>query len=302
MFNDFNFKIDQKAQEKREKLLFKLKNDKRIQNFMDSYHCDFSFVEDYALRFDKWLSDLDRINSYSDQELRDNPKLGSYIDLSYEDGLLIEEFTYVDISQKANDDLKYRENYVIFPLHESLKDAEFSKLNLDGITKLYHAALEDAVKFIKSDDLGLYFYGNLGVGKSFLSACITNQFAKEGKSVAFVSPSDLFNHIRSNFGSFEHDPTLDRLKRVDVLVIDDLGAEPISTWGRDDVLLPLLNARMENYRKTIFTSNYPPEMLVDVYAVDNRGIKDGIRSQRFVDRVLSIAKPLEISGVNRRRL
>ena len=88
---------------------------------------------------------------------------------------------------------------------------------------------------------------------------------------------------------------------VDILVIDDLGAEPITGWGRDEVLLPLLNARLENYRKTIFTSNYPPKLLSNAYSLDTRGNLDKMRANRFVDRVLAIAMPIEISGENRRR-
>ena len=117
-----------------------------------------------------------------------------------------------------------------------------------------------------------------------------------------MSPADLLSHLKSNFGSYGYDPTLDRLKNVHVLVLDDLGAEPITAWGRDEVLLPLLNARMENFRKTIFTSNYPPNLLEKTYSLDTKGNLDEIRSKRFVDRVFAIAKPLEISGKNRRRM
>ncbi len=302
-FKDFNFSIEPQAKEKRDQYLETLRNHTKIKDFMALYDCPFDVVEKNALRFERWIEDQNRIANYSDQALKNNPNLGAYVDLVYdkESQLLKDEFTYVGVSQKAHDDLKYRDNYVIFSLHESLKNAEFSKIEIQKETPSYLQAMQEAIAFTKENTLGLYFYGDLGVGKSFLGACITNKLAKEGKSVAFVSPSDLLTRIKSGFNSFTHDATLDRLKRVDILVIDDLGAEPITAWGRDEVLLPLLNARMENYRKTIFTSNYPPEMLEDVYAVDTRGVKDVIRSKRFVDRVLTIAKPVKISGINRRR-
>lgn len=302
-FKDLNFALDEKAKEKRVQLLNALKNHPTIQEFMKRYECPFDVIEDNALRFEKWLHDLKRVNAYSNKALKENPDLGGYVSLIYDKdtGSLYDEYAYVSLSQKEKDAMKYLDNYLVFPLNESLKSAEFSKIELDKETPSYLKAMQDAISFTKDDRQGLYLFGNLGVGKSFLAACITNWFAKENHSVAFVSPSDLLSHLKSNFGSFEQDPTLERLKRVSILVIDDLGAEPITTWGRDEVLLPLLNARMENFRKTIFTSNYPPELLEKTYSLDTRGNMDQIRAKRFVDRVLAIAKPIEISGVNRRR-
>ncbi len=302
-FKDFNFSLDSKTREKRDQLVKELGKHPKVIEFMALYDCPFSVIETNALKFKRWIEDMERVATYTESALRNNPSLGSYVNLVYDkkNKALRDEFTYVSLSQKVKEEMMYRDNYAVFQLHNSLMNAEFSNIQIDKETPSYLKAMQEAIAFTKENTLGLYFYGDLGVGKSFLSACITNKLAKEGKSVAFVSPADLLNHLKGNFGNFTQDPTLDRLKRVDVLVLDDLGAEPITPWARDEVLLPLLNARMENYRKTLFTSNYPPEMLEEVYALDSKGTKDVIRSKRFVDRVLAIAKPVEIAGINRRR-
>lgn len=303
-FKDFTFVVDEKAQSNHQKLLKYLYDHPKVQDFMKKYDCPFDVIEDHALKFEKWISDLERIEKLSEDTLKSNLHLGGYVDLIYDKNTdtLHDEYTYVSTSQSVRDSKKHFDNYLIFPLTESLKEAEFQKLDLQNETyKSYLTAVKEAFDFTRNDVHGLYLYGNLGVGKSFLAACITNKFAKENQTVAFVSPSDLLAHIKGNFGSYEHDPTLERLKHVSVLVIDDLGAEPITAWGRDEILLPLLNARLENFRKTIFTSNYPPDMLEKTYSLDTRGNLDEIRAKRFVDRVLAIAKPIEISGENRRR-
>lgn len=302
-FEKMTFEVDEKAKEKRNALLERLSNHPKIKTFLKNNDCSFDVVKDNALRFEKWLEDMAYVESLSQDELKANPNLGGYVDLYYDSNtqLLMDEYTYVDTSIKQHSAEKHFENYAIFPLHKSLKNANFSDLKLQGETPSYLKAVQQAIAFTQDDTHGLYLYGDLGVGKSYLAACITNRFAKENRSVAFVSPADLLAHLKSNFGSYENDPTLERLKSVDILVIDDLGAEPITGWGRDEVLLPLLNARLENYRKTIFTSNYPPKLLSNAYSLDTRGNLDKMRANRFVDRVLAIAMPIEISGENRRR-
>ncbi|NLW15910.1 MAG: ATP-binding protein [Erysipelothrix sp.] len=301
---DFSYNLDKDALEKRKHLIEALRNHVHIIKFMEKYDCPFSVVENNALKFEKWLHDIERISKISKEQLKSNPTLGGYVDLHYDSssGLLLEEYTFLDVSKDAIDAQKHFGNYQVFPLNDSLKKADFKDIHITNTdTKSYLLAFKEAISFSKDEALGLYIYGDLGVGKSYLAACITNKFAKEGKSVAFVSPSDLLSHLKGNFGSFTTDTSLERLKHVHVLVIDDIGAEPISAWGRDEVLLPLLNARLENFRKTIFTSNYTPEMLENVYALDTRGNLDRIRSKRFVDRILAIGRPIEISGENRRR-
>ncbi len=302
-FDELSFRMDDIAKTKRKALLDKLSKHPKILEFLENNKCSFEVIEDHALRFEKWISDIEEVENLDAHTLRASPHLGGYVDLYYDHASkrLMDEYTYVKASQEQRNKEKHFDNYVTFPLHKSLRSANFSDLKLKGESPSYLKAVQKAIAFSKDDSHGLYIYGDLGVGKSYLAACITNKFAKENRSVAFVSPADLLAHLKSNFGSYENDPTLDRLKTVEVLVIDDLGAEPITGWGRDEVLLPLLNARLENYRKTIFTSNYPPNMLSSAYSLDSRGNLDQMRANRFVDRVLAIANPIEISCENRRR-
>lgn len=302
-FKNFSFPVNEETEKTIKELLEKLYQHPKIQEFMNRYDCSFEVIEAHALKFENWIQDLDKIDQLSQEALKKNPELGGYVDLIYDKktNTLRDEYTYVKTSQNVKKAEKHFENYQIFPLSESLRQAEFSNIRLEHESPSYMKAMQEAIAFSKNEDHGLYLYGNLGVGKSFLAACITNKFAKEGHTVAFVSPADLLAHLKGNFGNFGQDPTLERLKHVSVLVIDDLGAEPITAWGRDEVLLPLLNTRLENFRKTIFTSNYPPKLLEKTYSLDTRGNLDEIRAKRFIDRVLAIAKPIEVSGKNRRR-
>lgn len=299
---DFKFELNDKQKKARQELVEALRVNPTIIRFMERYNCPFEVVEENVFRFRDWLIELDRINRLSESELSENPDLGGYVNLYYDDKqkVLLDEYKVLPMAQRIQDESAYLDAYRIFPLNKSLQVASFENVNLDRENLEYISAYNTLIKFADNEELGHYLYGDLGVGKSFLAACLTNHVAKRGQSVAFVSVSDLLSHLKKHFGQVDY--TLDVLKGVEFLVIDDLGAEPISAWGRDEVLLPLLNSRLENFRKTLFTSNYPMDMLEEVYSLDSRGGVDKLRSKRFVDRILAISSPLEIVGENRRHL
>ena len=296
----YEFELSDKQINDREKLITALKNNKTIQSFMERYDCPFEVVEDNMFRFKDWLEALNRVHQLNEETLREDPSRGAYVNLVYDSvaGVLLDEYKVVPTVEKLVAENAHLKQYVVFPLSKSLQEASFSVGKFDDRTLL---AVDTLISFVENDVLGYYIHGNLGVGKSYLAACVSNEMAKRGSDVAFVSVADLLSHLKQNFNrSYEVDYTLDNLKQVDLLVIDDLGAEPISAWGRDEVLLPLLNHRLENYRKTIFTSNYPMDMLEDLYSLDQRGNFDQLRAKRFVDRIFAISEPLLVLGKNRR--
>lgn len=300
VLKNFNFELSDKQIEDKQKLIQLLKENKTIQNFMDRYHCPFSVIENNPFRFKDWLESLQRVNDLSTQQLRENPHLGAYVNLIYDDvaGVLLDEYKVIDQALEVHLEKRYLNQYAIFPLSKSLQTADFNT----GVFKKGSLEAQSAlIGFTKDDVLGYYIHGDLGVGKSYLAACVTNMMARSGSSVAFVNVAELLSHLKRNFAkSYEVDYTIETLKNVDIIVLDDLGAEPISAWGRDEVLLPLLNYRLENYKKTLFTSNYPMTDLENLYAIDQRGNIDKVRAKRFVDRIYAISESLAVIGENRR--
>lgn len=299
----FDFTQTEKQKKIEAELVNTLKKNKRIIEFMEEFNCPVEVIEMNPYRFNQWLNDLERVENLSEEEMKRDPELGGYINLSFDEEMQTLEETYVYLPKVKEIEASraYLDNYAIFPLNKSLHNATFETINLANESGNYIKIMEDLMKFYESDNQGYFLYGDLGVGKSYLAACVSNTLAKKGIEVVFVSPADLLVSIRNNFSnSYLNERTMNTLKNADLLVLDDLGAEPITAWARDEILLPLLNARLENYRKTLFTSNYRPDMLETVYALDSRGTQDMLRSKRFVDRIFAISKPYEITGINRR--
>lgn len=123
---------------------------------------------------------------------------------------------------------------------------------------------------------GLYFYSSIkGAGKTRLACSIGNALmSMYGKTIVYMKADDLFLQIRKTYKD-SNDETEDEILKIyreaDVLIIDDIAVEKPSDFaGR--VLYNILDARMENFKTTLITSNKTIDELADVYqARDKHG-------------------------------
>jgi DNA replication protein DnaC len=115
-------------------------------------------------------------------------------------------------------------------------------------------ALEDAHLYAEQPYGWLYLCGPCGAGKSHLAAAIANHLAMSGRGVTYASVPDLLRFVRRGFGDGAADERLDALMQIDVLILDDLGAEYLTAWAAEQLFV-LLNARYLADRATVLTSN-----------------------------------------------
>ncbi len=99
------------------------------------------------------------------------------------------------------------------------------------------------------------------------------------------------------------DNSLRKLRRVNYLVLDDIGAENVTNWVRDDILFPLLDYRMENKKTTLFTSNSNFEQLEKRLAINQYQQTDQIKAGRIMERIKTLVGNQQtiINGTSRRR-
>ena len=106
------------------------------------------------------------------------------------------------------------------------------------------------------DSGNLLFVGGTGLGKTYLSACIANEAAEKGASVAYESAPNLFAKLSKN--QFEGDDQTRsdcaRLTDSDLLIIDDLGTELTNAFVIA-ALYSLVNDRLLSGKSMIISTN-----------------------------------------------
>ena len=153
-------------------------------------------------------------------------------------------------------------------------------------------------------DKGLYIVGALGTGKTYLCSALANSLVKKGEKVAFVKVSDFFNDMKANLVNKSQtvDRTINRLKKADYLFLDDIGAETVSQFVRDDILFRILDHRMAHHLTTIFTSNIDKEALYKHYQYDRYEKSNIMKAERLMERIDILAEDYVLTGKNMRRL
>jgi DNA replication protein DnaC len=118
-------------------------------------------------------------------------------------------------------------------------------------TRRYAANIEDQLDAGR----GLWLMGPVGTGKTTLAMLVSKAASDAGRSVAIYSLPRLLNEIRDTHrAERSHVDLLDRLTAVDLLHIDDVGAQRTTDWVLEE-LYSIVNSRYEDKRSIVITTN-----------------------------------------------
>jgi DNA replication protein DnaC len=112
---------------------------------------------------------------------------------------------------------------------------------------------------------GLWLYGSIGSGKTSLAMLVSAAALAAGRSVAIYSLPRLLAEIRTTFeegNNTSYVEFMERLASVDLLHIDDVGAEKTSDWVLEQ-LYSIVNSRYEDERSIMITTNIDHERLAE---------------------------------------
>ena len=146
----------------------------------------------------------------------------------------------------------------------------------------------------------LYLYGSFGVGKTYLLGAIANDLADKGISSLLVYVPDFLREIKSAIGDNTLNEKLDYVKKAPILMLDDIGAETMTSWARDEVLGPILQHRMADELPTFFSSNFDFNQLYNHWTFSQREEKEEVKAARIMERIKTLAEPYFLDGENRR--
>lgn len=161
-------------------------------------------------------------------------------------------------------------------LPKKLLNAKLEDFNLCDET--HRKAFLYATRFIsdietKKNTKGLYLFGNFLSGKSFLLAAIANELKNRRVDAIFLNFPDFVREAKNSLDKGDFNLKLEEIKKVSVLLIDDLGIENMSEWVRDEILSLIINYRYLNELPTIYATNMSLNSLSQYLSLGNNNFK-----------------------------
>ena len=233
---------------------------------------------------DKLSQKLDSINEEKHILLTSAGYPQDYLDLHY-DCPLCQDTGFVNGSKcrcfkQAAIDLLYNQSNI----KKILLLENFSNFNYDWYSEDYIdpvsgiSALENIVNVTKNVNSflsdfpsgdNLLFYGDTGVGKTFLTHCIAGELLEKGYSVLYLSAIDLFDlfskYAFDNDSEADYRDVFSQILDCELLIIDDLGTELVNSFTNSR-LFYCINERILAGQSTIISTNLSLEELMNTYS------------------------------------
>lgn len=158
-----------------------------------------------------------------------------------------------------------------------------------NLAKIYDLSKQWCNKYPNSNILNITMAGGTGTGKTFLLECMASDLIEKGFNVMFTTAFALNDECRKYH--FSLPSKVNEFMDCDVLIIDDLGCEPLLKNITIEYLFNIINIRQRRYKPTLISTNLMPEDILN----------------RYDDRIYSrlsnklIALNIQFSGIDMRK-
>ena len=212
------------------------------------------------------------------------------------------EFSYIPCKYYKNykTQNEYLDNIDLYEVPKKIKEARMKDIYIDDSSRI------KIIKYLNcfydnypNDVKGLYLSGNFGSGKTYIIAALLNSLAKKGICSAIVYFPEFLRSLKSSFDNGSYSDRFDYIKKVPILLIDDIGAENVTAWGRDEVLGTILQYRMDNDLVTFFTSNLNIDEL-ELHLSSTKEKVEKVKARRIIERIKYLTTQMVLDGIDRR--
>lgn len=226
-----------------------------------------------------------------------NKVIGHYLYPKIQGNIM--DVVYVPCKKKLENDRLLEERNTA---SKELENARFKNIDITdkNRSKLIKWLKEFYDKYDGITELkGLYLHGSFGSGKTYLIYALLNELhvSKKVDYIALYFP-EILRTLKEDWSIYNE--KIELYSTVPILFIDDIGAESVSEWGRDEVLGTILQNRMNNHLTTFFTSNLTIQEL-EMHLAMTKSSMDKVKARRIVERVKQLTQDLEIITENKRK-
>lgn len=276
--------------------------DNNFKALVNKFKIDEEVGMKYTSKLEHVVNDLKNCNNCKNLfECKNNVKGCVYYPNKTDDGL---DFNYVTCKYKNKEiELEKLNKSKFFGLSLYLKNASMSDIDDIDFKKRSNVikALKEFYDNFPNNTKGLYLHGSFGSGKTFLISCLLNELARKDYKTILIYYPELLNKLKSSFDNEgdSYKELFNDVKRCDILLIDDIGAETVTNWSRDEILGTILQYRMENNLATFITSNLNLEELENHLSIVKNNT-DKVKARRIIERIKYLTNDIELISVNRR--
>ncbi|MEW9500638.1 primosomal protein DnaI [Jeotgalibacillus marinus] len=220
---------------------------------------------------------------------------GSLIDLEY----------YRCPRKTAHDEQRQTESLIqSMYVPKDVLRATLDDIDLDSSDRMMVSEMADDIvdRLVHDKDhyKGMFIHGTFGVGKSFVLGAIANELKKKNKASFILYFPEFLREMKQAIGDQSFNSKMEAVKKSSILMLDDIGAESLSSWARDEVLGTILQFRMAEELPTFFTSNFDYKELEHHLTYSQRGEEEPVKAARIMERIKYLTIPVKMEGKNRR--
>jgi len=274
--------------------------EKDFENYISSIQLPHDILMKYTSRIEECVKEFNNCKNCKGLEFCKNEVKGFFLTNKQEKEKLV--FYYKACKYKEKELKEKNNNIHLFDIPEAIANAKMKDIyTSDKNRKEVILWLQNFVKTydIKNPSKGLYLHGNFGCGKTYLIVAALNELSKKDIKSAVVHFPEFLRDLKSSFEDDFKDK-FNLIKKVPILLIDDIGAENVTPWSRDEVLGSILQFRMDSKLTTFFTSNLTIEEL-EIQLSMTRGSVDKLKARRLIERIKTLTYDIEMNAENLRK-
>lgn len=291
-------------QERFEKVKKEVLMDKRIQSFLKEHPAWNEDTLDHDLmKLYEYKKERENCDFCPGLKRCPNMMKGYQPVIAVENDQLLIRYQSCTLKRQEEERKKQQSLMKSMYIPKEILEATFDSIDQDHKSRL--AASNKCLQFAMEanpgkDGKGLYLCGKFGVGKTYMMGAIVNELAARNIPSMIVYVPDFFRELKQSVTDGTVQEKIDYVKKMDVLILDDIGAETISAWIRDDVLGVILQYRMMEKLPTLYTSNYDYDELEEHLSYSQKGGIERLKAKRIMERIRHLTTFVFVDGKNRR--